>query len=162
MKKTFLSIAVVGAMFAANGYAEGQQSILVSYICPDTCTIKKDAESTKFSCIYSDAKECGTPTAKILELTSVPEKTTEKVDQTANEKTKPAIARAARKQNIKPNNIKPTGTKPDKAMGGDVFITCPEGCTIKCLEDFGTCACVDKRGNICNESTTITGPVNID
>ena len=150
MKKTFLSFAIVGTLFAPNSYADNQQSILVSYTCPDTCTVTNDEALTKFGCVYPDTKDCGTVTAKILEFMTTPEK----VSQQTNEKSKPVAARAAKKTTQKPNvGNKPKGS--DKAAGGDVIITCPEGCHFVWDESFSVAGCVDKHGRVCNESTTV-------
>ena len=157
MKKTLLTVGIVGALFATNSYADNQQSILVSYTCPDTCTVTNDEALTKFGCVYPDTKDCGTTTVKILEFMTTPET----INQQTNEKSKPVAARAAKKTTQKPNvGNKPKGS--DKAAGGIVSVTCPAGCNFKCDSSSGGawCWCEDGNGKHCGEETVHTGTLD--
>ena len=166
MKKYFLSFAVIGALFMTGGYADGQQSILVSYTCPDTCTVTNDTDLTKFGCVYPDTKDCGTPTAKILEPMPIKEIPAPVAKEP--EKSKPIAARAAKKQNVKPSGNKPNN--PDMAGNGSGWWTgtCPRGCEPDCKKyrnQDGTtslqCECYTSSGKICEDrvSQGTTQPV---
>lgn len=162
MTNKFLSFTIAGVLFTANGYANTLQSVLVYYTCPDTCTITNDVKLTDVGCVDSDEKDCGTPVAKILEFTPIPEKTIEKVDKTSNEKSKSVATRAAKKQNTKTNTIKPASGTPEKSMSGVVNVTCPDGCKFKCDSNStgAWCWCEDTNGKHCGEQTVSTGTLD--
>ena len=165
MKKTFLSIAVVGAMFAVNGYADNQ--MVAVYTCQNGCNVIND--KTNFSCIYPDGKSCGGAKADIFVSQTtdamIASNGQQRSDQVSG-RSATVAARAAAKPTQRPNSgASGNSSGPDKT----VVVTCPRDCKYDCdkiTQPDGTqlnvCACKTKSGALCEEKvqTTQNGPVS--
>ena len=157
-KTIFLTCGIIGALYATNGYADNRQSILVRYACPDNCNVTNDAEMTKFSCIFSDNKDCGNPVINILEgskpvpVLKEPTTNATSTDQKKSEPTTARAARVARPNTTKPTNNKPQG--PDKSASGYIFVECPSQCSLHCehADHASWCECRTSDGKLCEEN----------
>jgi len=130
------------------------------YTCQDGCNVTND--KTNFNCLYPDGKSCGNAAVDIFVSQTAGTKITSNTQpksEPVSARSATVTARAAKKTTPKPNaGNKPTG--PDKAAGGDVYIRCPNGCSLECssVEQGQSSICVCKRGSaICEEEVTQIG-----
>ena len=152
MKKTFLSFAIVGALFAIDSYADSESMVAV-YKCQDECNIVND--KTNFSCVYPDGKNCGSAMADIFVSQTVKTIITPSEQQRADSvsaRSATVTARAAKKSGPV-NTTKKTGNGSSYAPNGGssgaqyTALICenPE-CEIHCatLNGNAACTCVGK------------------
>lgn len=163
--KTLLSLAIL-PLCTINCYADNNQSAVAVYTCKKDCRVVANYDKEHiFGCVDSNGKFCEYPKYDIFvsEKNTIPGIPT--MTPATQEKTEPVAARAgkinpraAKKTTSKPNSSTPTG--PDKAAGGDVYIRCPDGCSLECNSVGGgqSSICVCKRGSsICDEEVTQIG-----
>lgn len=152
MKKVFWVFGIITALCTNNGYADGEQSVVAVYTCPDGCIINNDIDMKNIGCLDNGGKDCGNPKVNVF----VPQilKTSQIVNKKQNsapiKKQEPVSARAAMKP-VKNKHVVNSVPVPGNQ--------CPEGCHMYCDPNTTQtngylssihCYCVDENGNACN------------
>ena len=161
IKKRFLILGAIGAIFATNVYADSNKSVVAVYTCQDGCNVTNDAGKTNFSCTNPNGKACGDVIANVFipqtsdTIVNIAQKTQTKSEPVSGRAGQVSARVAKTTSSLKANGRTPSG--PDKAASGDVYIRCPNGCSLECtsVANGQSSICVCKRGNtICDEEVT--------
>ena len=164
MKKSFLIFGALGAILATNGYAVQSGGVVITYTCPEGCTLQKSEFPgyTYATCKHEDGTDCGNPTRTETEI-----KATGVNVVTPTKKVAPVSARAARigpKSRQDFSDITPLESNvEEKVASGTSVIECPAGCTLryKLVDNSSAITwCVDADGNKCQEQVTTTSTTN--
>jgi len=159
MKKHFLIFGVIGAMFVANGWAAGNQSVVV-YTCPDGCSVNNDITG----CVYPDGEDCGVFTTDVFVSsgqttvkTLVSTSPRDSSSVAARSATEPVTARAAVSR-PRAGASKPVGKPGGPDKSSSVGITCPDSCKPDCAVNGNQviCSCISPNGNLCGEQKVKT------
>ena len=153
IKKRFLILGAIGAIFATNVYADSNKSVVAVYTCQDGCNVTNDAGKTNFSCTNPNGKACGDVIANVF----IPQTsdTIVNIAQKTQTKSEPVSGRAG----------KITSVTTIPAISSASSSPCPKGCFMDC-SGLGTpignvggmglsaagCHCVDGNGNRCKET----------
>ena len=160
MKKYLLISGIIVGLSAINSYADNQ--MVAVYTCTNGCDVITD--KTSFNCVSADGKSCGNAVANIfVPQTPAPIGNTSLRAVETTQSTTARAARVARKPTAKPISSSNATGGVDKSMSGTVEITCPSGCSFKCVNWGNTnyCGCMNSDGDgECGEEKVVTLPNN--